>query len=144
MAEVKVAREDELEYQDYESVDVETKKERLKRSSERLKTVIDAQVDELKENAAAWGKAIAIVGGSVYITYKIFKRIIKSSRKSRYERRLVSKIANVRRPDRNYGRALPVLTKTKKGWSLNSFVRQQLMLLAIAIAKRKLVSLLGK
>lgn len=144
MAEINVAHENEKEFQNYEAMDVDTKKERLNRSADRLKTVIDAQVDELKENAAAWGKAIAIVGGSVYLTYKIFKRIVKSSRRSRYEKRLVSKIAKTRHQDRSYGRALPVLTKSDKGWSLNSFVRQQLMVLAIAIAKRKLVSLLGK
>jgi tRNA A37 N6-isopentenylltransferase MiaA len=144
MAEVIVSREDELEYQDYESLDVEKKKDSLKRSADRLKTVIDAQVDELKENAVAWGKAIAIVGGSVYFTYKIIKRIIKSSRQSKYERRLVSKISNARNTDRGYGRALPVLTKSNKGWSLNNIVRQQLMLLAVAIAKRKIISLIGK
>lgn len=144
MAEINVAHENEKEFQNYEALDVDTKKERLNRSADRLKTVIDAQVDELKENAAAWGKAIAIVGGSVYLTYKIFKKILKNSRQSRYERRLVSKIAKTRHQDRSYNRALPVLTKSDKGWSLNSFVRQQLMILAIAIAKRKLVSLFGK
>jgi len=146
MADIKVSREDEPEYQDYESLDVDAKKDRLKRSSDRLKTVIDEQVDELKENAAAWGKAIGLVGGSVYIGYKVLKMIFKSLRRSRNERRLVAKIAKAKSYERrpNYGRALPVLVKSRKGWSLNSFVRQQLMLLAVAIAKRKIVSLLGK
>ncbi len=144
MAEIKVAHEGEQDFQDYESLDVDTKKDRLNRSADRLKTVIDAQVDELKENAAAWGKAIGIVGGSVYLVYKIFRMILKSNRQSRIEKRIVSKINKSGSPDRSYGKALPVLTKSNKGWTLNNFVRQQLMLLAIAIAKRKLVSLLGK
>lgn len=147
MADIKVNEENDLEYQEYESFDVEKKKDMLRRSQDRLKTVIGEQVDELKENATAWGKMFLLVGGSVYVTYKIIKKVFKSRKQARFERRIIEKAARARYtvPRHSPRRRLPIEINRggKGGFSLADFIKSQLVLLAVTIAKRKLRSLLG-
>jgi hypothetical protein len=146
MADIKGTHENDLEYQEFESFDVEKKKDMLKRSQERLKTVIDEQVDELKENATAWGKMFLLVGGSVYVTYKIIKKVLKSRKQARFERRIIEKAARARYTTPRHSRSrLPIEINRggKGGFSLADFIKSQLVLLAVTIAKRKLRSMLG-
>lgn len=132
----------ELEYQDFETVDVDVKKERLNKSAERLKTVIDAQVDELKENAAAWGKMIALVGGGVYLTFKILGKINRSRKEAKKERRIIEKLKR----SKYSSPSIPSIKRSylpNVGFSLVGFLKHQLTLLAIAIAKRRIMNLVG-
>ncbi|CAN5460192.1 hypothetical protein BH23BAC1_BH23BAC1_02660 [soil metagenome] len=146
MADIQDTQENDLEYQEYDSFDVEKKKDMLRSSQERLKTVIDEQVDELKENASAWGKALLLAGGSVYITYKIIKGVFRRRKRARFERRIIAKVASARYPShRQSSSRLPIQVNRggKGGFSLADFIKSQLILLAVAIAKRRLRSMIG-
>ena len=146
MADIKSTHEDDLEYQEYESFDVDKKKDMLKRSQDRLKTVIGEQVDELKENATAWGKMFLLVGGSVYVTYKVIKKVLKSRKEARFERRIIAKAAKARYSSPRYsGSRLPIQVNRggKGGFNLVDFLKSQLILLAVTIAKRRLKSMVG-
>jgi hypothetical protein len=61
-------------------------KEQLLADQERLKHEMGYQLDGIKDDAADVGKTVLMVGGGIYLGYKLLKYIFSNKRKKRKKR----------------------------------------------------------
>lgn len=108
---------------------VATQKTTLKRTAEDYKSAISDQLEHIKANAAQYGKTILIVGGVIFITYKLVRMLT-----SRDEEDLAVKVVGGSHP-------VPVYTG-RTGRTIFDLIKEQIALFIIAIAKEKLVKYL--
>lgn len=89
-------------------------------------------MDNIKLYSSRWGRALLIGGGSLFITYKVVKAIVKKKSTS------VDK--NFRTlQNKNYA-----LAKTQPSSRLFRLIKQQISIFLIAIAKQKIAELMNK
>jgi len=108
---------------------VAAQKTTLKKSADDYKSAISNQIEHIKANAAQYGKTILIVGGVIFITYKLVRMLT-----SRDEDDVEVKVVGGAHP-------VPVYA-SRSGRSIFDMIKEQIALFIIAIAKEKLVKYL--
>lgn len=58
-------------------------KEQLLAEQERIKAEMEYQFDGIKDDAADIGKTLLMIGGGIYLTYKLIRYLAKKKRKSK-------------------------------------------------------------
>lgn len=109
---------------------IAAQKTSLKRSAEDYKSALSNQIEHIKANAAQYGKTILIVGGVIFVTYKLIRML-----SSRDEDEVEVKVMGGAYP-------APVYTGSRGGRSIFDMIKEQIALFIIAIAKEKLVKYL--
>lgn len=102
----------------------------MSKDPEVLKQEADEYLTHIKLYASHWGKALLIVGGTVFITYKIIKGVTSGQHKKQ-EQLLSNKQQYAVAPIKSDSRIVRM-------------IKQQIGLFLIAIVKRKLTEALQK
>lgn len=102
-------------------------KEQLLAEQERLKAEMEYQFDGIKDDATDIGKKVLMVGGGIYLGYKLLRYITrgKSKKKSNFK-------AN--------GRPLVIHKEEKVGPTFGSLMTQQLLTIAVMVIASQLKS----
>ncbi len=104
-------------------------KEQLLADQERLKAEMEYQFDGIKEDATDIGKKVLMVGGGIYLGYKLLRYVTSSSSK--------------RKKKNNYqanGRRLVIHKEEKVGPTFGSLMTQQLLTIAVMVVASQLRS----
>lgn len=64
-------------------------KEQLLADQERLKAEMEYQLDGIKDDAADVGKTVLMVGGGIYLGFKLLKYVIGRSKQKRRKKRVI-------------------------------------------------------
>lgn len=102
----------------------------MSKEPELLKQEADAYLENIKTYFSQWGKTFLIVGGTVWVTYKIIKGL--SSHQQERERQQSLQ-------DQQYA-----LATVKPSSRIAKMIKQQIALFLIAIIKQKLTEALSK
>ena len=95
-------------------------KEQLMEDQERLKAEMEYQLDGIKDDAADVGKTVLMIGGGLYLGYKLLRYAMRSKRKKKVDVR-----AN--------GRPLVIRKEEKVGPTFGSLMTQQLLTIAVLV-----------
>ena len=96
-------------------------KEQLLADQERLKAEMEYQLDGIKDDAADVGKKMLMIGGGIYVGYKLIKYIASSNKR----KKKVEFHSN--------GRPLVVRREEKVGPTFGSLLTQQLLTIAVLV-----------
>lgn len=99
-------------------------KEQLLADQERIKAEMEYQLDGIKDDAADIGKKALVLGGGLYVGYKLLKFVARKVRKKKVDYR-----AN--------GRSL-VVHKEKVAPTFGSLMTQQLLTIAVIVIASQL------
>lgn len=102
-------------------------KEQLLADQERLKAEMEYQLDGIKEDAADVGKKMLMVGGGIYLTYKLIRYAVQARRKKKEDRLW----ADGRRP-------LVINKKEKVSPTVGSLLMQQILTVAVMVVASRL------
>lgn len=104
----------------------------MSKQPEELHVEAEQYLENIKLYSSRWGKALLIGGGSLFLTYKVIKAIVK--KKSTNIDSNFDKLQN-----RSYA-----LAKTQPSSRLFRLIKQQISIFLIAIAKQKVAELMNK
>lgn len=62
---------------------IDETKRKLQESREKLEGELEVQLQDIKKDAADFGKQLLIVGGGIYVGWKILKSLTSSSKKKK-------------------------------------------------------------
>ena len=104
----------------------EEKKKALTEDSEEYKEALQKQLDEIKEQTFSWASKLLVIGGTLYLSYSLVKRLIKSDDET---------------PDKKEEASA---AKPKKQSFIFSLIKKEITLYLLSLAKRKLLEILEK
>ncbi len=109
----------------------EKNKEQLLADQERLKAEMEYQLDGIKEDATDVGKKVLMVGGGIYLTYKLFRYVTRDKRKkkAKYEY------------DGDHPR-LVINKKEKVAPTFGSLLKQQIITIAVLLITSRIKGVL--
>lgn len=125
-----------------ENLPAENRQVLLMKQSE-LKNELDLQLNDLKEDAADLGKKALIIGGALFVGYKIVKRISGGNAKEDKSGRPILKEKH-KLQQRGPGAPLVYKKEQKVGLSFGQLLKQQLMTVGALIIASKVKSILRK
>lgn len=101
-------------------------KEQLLADQERLKSEMEYQLDGIKDDAADIGKKVLMVGGGIYLTYKLIRLVTRSKRKKKVKLFQAN------------GRPVVINREEKVAPGIGTLILQQLMTVAVVAIASKL------
>lgn len=110
------------------SLSLTKRKQQLYRQSDRYKTALSTDLQGMKVDLSKWGKDFLIIGGSLYVAYKVFKLF-------RGEEELDVEVA---------GDQTQAVVVTREPSLIVSKIKEQITLFLLALAVKKLKEYLNK
>ncbi|MDN5203955.1 hypothetical protein QQ008_21370 [Fulvivirgaceae bacterium BMA10] len=107
--------------------DIDYERAELIKSSEDYKTALEDQLTHIKNNMAFWGKRALIIGGALFVSYKLYKWI-SSDAEDEYNQEELQKPQN---------QQLAVISPKRES-SLIRAIKDQITFFLIAMAREKL------
>lgn len=104
----------------------------MSKQPEELQLEAEQYLNNIKLYASHWGKALLIGGGTVYITYRIIKAVVKKKNTS---------------ADKDFAKLQTksyALAKAQPSSRLFRLIKQQISIFLIAIAKQKIAELMNR
>ena len=103
----------------------------MSKEPEVLKQEADEYLENIKTYFSEWGKTLLIVGGTVWVAYKVIKGLSSHQQNKRSQLHTV--------PEEHYA-----VATTRPSSRIAKMIKQQIVLFLIAIVKQKLTEALSK
>jgi type I site-specific restriction-modification system R (restriction) subunit len=105
--------------------DLRARKARLDKSTNDFKRAVSNSIEDIKGNVRKWGTVALVVGGTIFVTYKVIKAIAGSNKN------------NDNQNPGNY----PTHAGGQES-TIVSLIKQQIAIFLFALAKKKLLDVL--
>ena len=66
---------------------IDETKRKLRESREKLEGELEVQLQDIKKDAATLGKQLLMIGGAIYISWKLLKSLSSSKKKKKKKKR---------------------------------------------------------
>ena len=103
---------------------MEEKKKILSQTSSEYKEAIQEQIGDIKEVTFSWAKHLMIIGGTLFISYNIIKRVTGS-------KKVLTPLPQT-----------PIPQIPKKESLVKKWIKEQITLFLLSLAKKKLLKII--